>query len=204
MNVLDKKRVLDGIGTGGRLALELGCGNAKKVRDAVGIDARDHDCVDIVGDVFDVLRQFPDQTVDAVYSFHFFEHIPDLSALLDEIARVLKPGGRLEIVVPHFSNPYFYSDHTHKTFFGLYTMCYFASESLFSRKVPTYGRTIRYELVGVDLEFKSAKPFYFRHGIKKCFGALFNSNGYMKEFYEENCCHLFPCYEIKYSLNRLG
>lgn len=202
-NVIDKKQVLKAIGKGDSITLELGCGNSKKVAGAIGVDAQDHECVDIVGDVFDVLRQFPEQTVDAVYSFHFFEHVPDLAGLLDEIARVLKVGGRLEIVVPHFSNPYFYSDYTHKTFFGLYTMCYFASESLFRRKVPIYGRAIRYELVEVNLGFKSTRPFYFRHGIKKCFGALFNFSGYMKEFYEENCCNLFPCYEIKYLMNKL-
>lgn len=203
MNVIDKKQILKTIGKCDNITLELGCGNSKKVAGAIGVDAQDHECVDIVGDVFDVLRQFPEQTIDAVYSFHFFEHVTDLGGLLDEIARVLKVGGRLEIVVPHFSNPYFYSDYTHKTFFGLYTLCYFASGSLFRRKVPTYGRTIRYELVEVDLEFKSTRPFYVRHGIKRFLGAFFNTNNYMKEFYEENCCYVFPCYEIRYLMNKL-
>ena len=206
MNVLDKRQILRSLSTGDTsgLVLELGCGSSKRVPEAIGVDAQDYDCVDIVGDVFAVLRQVPSMSVNAVYSFHFFEHIPDLAGLLDEVARVLKNGGKLEIVVPHFSNPYFYSDYTHRTFFGLYSMSYFASDSLFSRKVPTYGKVISYELVDVDLLFKSPKPFYFRYGFKKFIGALFNLNGYMKELYEENFCYLFPCYEIRYSLKKLG
>jgi len=184
--------------------LELGCGEHKKIPDAIGIDALNYPGVDIVGDIFEVLRAFPATSVDAIYSFHFFEHIADLSALLDEMSRVLKTGGKLEIVVPHFSNPYFYSDPTHKTFFGLYTFCYFSSNTLFSRQVPTYGKAIEFELVAADLIFKSTRPFIVRHGIKKLFGKVFNCCIYMKEFYEENLCFLFPCYEIKYQLRKTG
>ena len=192
--MLDNGQILRGISTGDTsgLVLELGCGSSKRIPEAIGVDAQNYDCVNIVGDVFDFLRLVPSASVDAVYSFHFFEHIPDLAVLMDEVARVLKKGENLEIVVPHFSNPYFYSDYTHRTFFGLYSMSYFASDSLFSRKVPTYGKVISYELVGVDLLFKSPKPFYFRYGLKRFIGALFNLNGYMKELYEENFCCVFP------------
>ncbi len=206
MNVLDKRQILPSVSAGEKseLVLELGCGDAKRVPEAIGIDSQNHDCVDIVGDVFDVLRLVPSESVDVIYSFHFFEHIPDLEGLLDEVARVLKKGGKCEIVVPHFSSPYFYSDYTHRTFFGLYSMSYFALDLLLSRKVPTYGKVISYELVDVNLLFKSPKPFYFRYGFKRFIGALFNLNGYMKELYEENFCYLFPCYEIGYSLKKLN
>jgi ubiquinone/menaquinone biosynthesis C-methylase UbiE len=204
ITLLDKKNILSNIDGLTMVKLELGCGEHKKIPDAIGIDALDYPGVDIVGDIFEVLRAFPAASVDAIYSFHFFEHIADLSALLDEMSRVLKTGGKLEVVVPHFSNPYFYSDPTHKTFFGLYTFCYFSRNTLFSRQVPTYGKEIKFELVAADLIFKSSRPFVVRHGIKKLLGKVFNCCIYMKEFYEENLCHLFPCYEIKYQLRKTG
>jgi ubiquinone/menaquinone biosynthesis C-methylase UbiE len=203
MGVNDKNGVLRRLPEMGGVTLELGCGSKKKMADAIGVDALDYECVDIVGDVFEVLKEFPAQSIDAVYSAHFFEHVADLSLLLDEIARVLKDGGRLEIVVPHFSNPYFYSDYTHRTFFGLYTLCYFASKSPFRRAVPTYQKTIRYEIARIDLVFRSTKPFFVRKVIKKVFGALFNMNNYMKELYEENFCYMFPCYEVRYEMNKV-
>jgi len=200
--LIDKHKVLDTINSRTHIELELGCGNRKRIDNSIGIDVLDYECVDIVGDVFDVLKHFPNSSVSAIYSYHFFEHISDLSMLMDELSRVLKRRAILEIVVPHFSNPYFYSDHTHKLSFGLYTFCYFTSNPFFKRSVPSYNKEIKYQLVGVDLIFKSYPPSYFRHGIKIVIGKIVNSTNYMKEFYEENLCYLFPCYEIKYRLRK--
>ena len=202
MSFNDKSGVLSGLKNRTQITLELGCGNRKQVEGAIGIDQFDHACVDIVGDVMTVLGQFPDQSVDAVHSFHFFEHVADLGALLKEVERILKKGGSLEVVVPHFSSPYFYSDATHRCFFGLYSFDYFAAKTLFSRKVPTYGEPLAFEILRVDLVFKSPRPFYGRYAIKSLLGSLFNSCNYMRELYEENFCYLFPCYEIRYRLRR--
>jgi ubiquinone/menaquinone biosynthesis C-methylase UbiE len=203
VKILDKKNLLEKIEELQCVVLELGCGSQKRIREAIGIDAINYDCVDIVGDVYEVLAKFPENSVKAIYSYHFFEHVIDLSLLMDEIARVLKEEGVIEVIVPHFSNPYFYSDYTHKNFFGLYSFSYFAKEFIFQRKTPNYERIIEFELCHVNLCFKSSRPFYVRHGIKLVLGKLFNLNTYMKEFYEENLCYIFPCYEIKYSLKKL-
>lgn len=202
MAIQDKKGVIDQIGALPQVVLEIGCGPNKRISEAIGIDALDYDGVDLVGDVFDVLGAMPSACVDRIHSFHFFEHIADFQRLVGEVARVLKNGGELEVVVPHFSNPYFYSDPTHRTFFGLYTFSYYATESLFRRKVPTYQHDVQFELTEVDLGFKSTRPFYARHAFKKTLGFVFNSCGYLKEFYEENLSYLFPCYEIRYKLQK--
>ena len=47
-----------------------------------------------------------------------------------EITRVLKKNGKANIFVPHFSNPYYYSDYTHKRFLGLYTFYYFVETEM--------------------------------------------------------------------------
>lgn len=44
---------------------------------------------------------FPDNTFDAVICSEVLEHLPDYDAALIEIRRVLKPGGRLCVSVPH-------------------------------------------------------------------------------------------------------
>jgi len=162
----------------------------------------DYPDVDIVGDVYDVLSSFPSKSVDAVYSYHFIEHVPDVPKLISELARILKPNGLVEFVAPHFSNPYFYSDPTHRSFFGLYTLCYFADESPFARQVPTYGYKLDFQIKSVDLIFKSSHHFFMRYGIKRLVGGIFNSCNYMKELFEENFCYLFPCYEIRYILQK--
>ena len=45
---------------------------------------------------------FPDASVDRVIAAEVLEHIPDDAAALAEIARVLKPGGRVAVTVPRY------------------------------------------------------------------------------------------------------
>lgn len=199
MAIIDKRACLAQIQGA---TLELGCGNFKRHPEAIGIDALDHECVDIVGDVYAVLEEVPAATIKAVYSYHFFEHVTDLPRLMDLLARVIQPGGLLRVVVPHFSNPYYYSDYTHRSLFGLYSFSYLVSDKIHRRKVPIYGREVGFELSSAELIFKSSPPFYVRYALKKVFQILFNMNRYTRELYEENFCYLFPCYEIRFEMRR--
>ena len=203
MSVIDKHGILGNLLTRQRVVLELGCGNRKSVDEAICIDVLDYDCVDLVGDVYEVLAALPDGVADSIVSSHFVEHVADVSLLLDELARVLKAGGKLAITVPHFSNPYYYSDITHRTAFGLYSMSYFALDHRLARKVPTYKRDVAFELASVHLGFKSSPPFFLRHALKKLIGVFVNLNGYTRELYEEWFCYWFPCYEVHYELRKL-
>ena len=183
--------------------LDLGCGPRKIDDEHVGVDVIDYPGVDVVGDIGDVLAQIPNGALGGVYTSHFFEHVDDLPALLDEIARTLADGALLEVIVPHFSNPYFYSDPTHRAPFGLYTFSYFASDRLHRRAVPDYCRKPEFELRAVTLGFKSPRPFYGRYAFKRVVGSLVNLTTWTREFYEENLCYLVPCYEVRYVLARV-
>lgn len=201
MTFLDKTAAVERLLQGQCTALELGCGPRKRHADAIGIDRLDCDGVDLVGDVFDILHSLPAARVQSVHAYHFFEHVDDLSALLDEVARVMQPGGLLDVEVPHFSNPYFYSDPTHSKFFGLYTFSYLARDGLFRRRVPQYGHAPDFELADVRLDFDS--PFLIRGLVKRAIGPLFNLSRWLQEFHEENLCHILPCYQLRFSLRRL-
>jgi ubiquinone/menaquinone biosynthesis C-methylase UbiE len=184
------------------LILELGCGGTKRDPGAVGVDLLDAPGVDIVGDALEVLRSLPDGSVRAIHSEHFLEHLPDAEALVREAARVLEPGGEFRAVVPHFSNPHFYSDPTHRTFFGLYTFSYWVASVPWRRQTPQYDRPMPLALVDARFHFKSTRPFYVRHGIKKLLSSWVNTSRWTKEFYEENLTWLMPAYEVEYVLVR--
>lgn len=198
MPINDKSALLPGLKDA---SLELGCGPRKRNPTDIGIDAIDYEGVDIVGDVYEVLALIDENTIDRVSSSHFLEHVTDLTKLLSEIARILKPGGRLDVVVPHFSNPYYYSDYTHRNPFGLYSFSYLAESDLFRRSVPMYEIPM-FKLNSVVLGFKSPRPFYVRFAFKRALGLLINSSRYLQEFYEENLCYLVPCYEITFQLTK--
>ena len=106
------------------MKIDLGCGPNKK-EGYKGVDILPLQGVDFVVDLEKGLSFLKDNEVDEYYSAHFLEHVVNLDFLLSEIHRTLKPGGICEIRVPHFSNPFYYSDYTHKRFFGLYSFDYF-------------------------------------------------------------------------------
>ena len=185
-----------------KIILEIGCGPSKKVENSITVDLIDYPDVDICGDIFEVMEHIPDSMIDEIFSSHFIEHISDLDKFMNELARILKEGGLVDVIAPHFSNPYYYSDATHKSFFGLYTFCYFSDSSIFSRSVPTYDNDVKFNLIKVDLCFKTDRTFFVRAGIKFILGKVFNLSSYTKELYEDTFCYIFPCYEIHAVLER--
>jgi ubiquinone/menaquinone biosynthesis C-methylase UbiE len=170
------------------------------VKDAVGVDLRRFPGVDVVADL-DAALPFRDASLEALHSRHFLEHVDDLAAVLAEHFRVLAPGGEAMHVVPHFSNPYFYSDYTHRHFFGLYTFCYFAKRrGPFRREVPTFYNALDFEILGVELRFSS--PVERRRWIKRLLQRLVNRSAWTQELFEERFCWIFPADEIAFRLRK--
>lgn len=61
----------------------------------------------------DVGLPFTDASFDYVLTSHVLEHRQDLRKLQMELARIVKRGGELEIVVPHYLSPDAWGDPTH-------------------------------------------------------------------------------------------
>lgn len=92
---------------GGRI-LDFGCGGGGiiqrlsaayrvgiEVNDAAARIARSQGI-----EVFDSLDQIPDMSVDVAISFHAIEHVDYPLDILRGIGRVVRPGGRIRLVVP--------------------------------------------------------------------------------------------------------
>ncbi|MGE4296907.1 MAG: methyltransferase domain-containing protein [Desulfovibrionaceae bacterium] len=178
--------------------VELGCGPKRAFEGAITVDRVDLPSVDVVADM-DAGLPFADASVDAIFSSHFLEHVADLGAFTTEMWRVLAPGGTATHVVPHFSNPYFYSDYTHRTFFGLYTFNYFSSSSApFKRRVPHFYNDVDFRVAEAELRFKS--PFKLTNLVRRGVQRLVNLNRRTQEFYEDSLSRLIPAYEIRFVL----
>lgn len=198
--MIDKKGLIGNLNHMDRVIIELGCGSHKVKPEAIGIDLIDSPCVDVIADINQGLSFLPDNSVDLIYSMHLLEHLENLEGAMAEIYRVLKKGGRKIGFVPHFSNPYYYSDYSHRVFFGLYTFSYFARDSQFKRKVPGHYNNIDFKINKLNLVFYS--PFKGRNIIKKGCSVVFNSSTYMKELYEEIFCYAFPAHGIEFELEK--
>jgi SAM-dependent methyltransferase len=89
------------------LVLNLGAGE-KHIATALSLDLPEWDADEEP-------LPYPDESVTAIYALHFLEHVKDPIALLRECQRVLKPGGHLNVVVPHWNTQLAHSDLDHKT-----------------------------------------------------------------------------------------
>jgi SAM-dependent methyltransferase len=115
--------------------LDIGCGRGEWLellrdegRQARGVESNramiDQCCHELEiarADAIAYLRGLPENSLRAVTAFHFVEHIglEELIDLMDEINRVLKPGGLLIVETPNPKNLVvgacnFYSDPTHR------------------------------------------------------------------------------------------
>jgi SAM-dependent methyltransferase len=183
------------------VTVEIGSGKKRRETSVITVDKVDLDNIDIVADIENGLAFLPDKCVKRLYCRSVLEHIENFEILLREMLRVLKDNGKAYIFVPHFSNPYFYSDYTHKRFFGLYSFYYFVDpDKQLKRKVPVFYTDIRLEVISIKLSFKT--PFWISRHLKKMFGLLVNSCRGMKEFYELHLSSLIPCDGIEIVLKR--
>jgi hypothetical protein len=191
-------KVADDLAAGRPIRLNLGVGRRPR-EGYYGLDWIEMPGVDVVADLNEPLGQLPDSSVSAVYSHHTFEHVVNFLPLLKEIHRVVVPNGQVEVVVPHFSNPYGFSDPTHVRFFGLYSFYYFADEAdQPRRKVPAFYLPERFAVDGVSVTLLPTllliKP------LRRLATRMVNSSMWMLDWYERVWCRRFPADSIRFRL----
>jgi len=93
--------------------LDIGCGK-KKYPGSIGLDSNPKSDADIFTNIEKKLP-FTQNSFDFVYSSHTLEHInpKKLVFVLEEIWRVVKPDGKICLIIPHFSGSGSYTNPTH-------------------------------------------------------------------------------------------
>lgn len=149
-------------------SLDLGCGstprNPYNAEELYGVDI-----VDFSTDVFKVKVAdlniqpipYPDNYFDYVTAYDFLEHIPRILyiegkltnpfiELMNEIYRVLKPGGRFKAHTPYYPHPEAFQDPTHVNFITVETIQYFAG--LYSDIAKSYGFNGNFKLLNYNVD----------------------------------------------------
>jgi len=92
--------------------LNLGCGESKK-EGFINVDWQSSVAPEVSHNLNIFPYPFDDNTFDVIEAFHILEHLDKPFSVMKELHRILKPGGTLEIRVPHFSRGFTHAEHTH-------------------------------------------------------------------------------------------
>lgn len=117
------------------LKLDIGCGPNKR-EGHIGVDSIKFDKVDVVLNVCERFKEtelqeaqklglhigdfkpwpWKNESVESIHSSHFVEHLDAQERVhfVNELHRVLIPGGTAQIIVPHWAAGRAYGDPTHK------------------------------------------------------------------------------------------
>jgi SAM-dependent methyltransferase len=130
------------------------------------------DGVDVVHDLSKRPWPWRDAEFDVLLAIQVLEHLDDLGAVMEELCRIVKPGGCLLVEVPYALNKAYFQDFTHRTPFTENTFDYFAPDG----EAPPWSdynyysrarlRTKRLEIIPDLGTFMGVGP----HGVEKYLG----------------------------------
>ena len=101
------KRLLESIPEDS-IVINLGSGSSKLSKSIINVDISPYKNVDVVADI--CILPFKDNSVDGIINMFVLEHISKPNIAIDEMRRILKPGGLIFSVVP-FTLGYHASPH---------------------------------------------------------------------------------------------
>ena len=181
--------------------LDVGCG-ATKVKGSIGIDLIPLEGVDIVHNLEILPWPLDSNAFDKIIFSHSISHLSDLPATLVECNRLLKPGGIIEIVVPHYASDNFNTDPTHKLHIGTRSMLYFTKNIDFGYRYFPDDKL--FELIYSGISFREAKTSW-RATVKfnpfKLIGIEFIVNKYIR-IYERFFCWILPPSEVYFLMRK--
>jgi SAM-dependent methyltransferase len=115
-------------GVRGPRRLNLGSGG-RPLDEHINVDINPHaPGVNLIYDLDQSPWPFASSSVDEIIMDQTLEHLTDRNRAMQEIHRVLKPGGVAKISVPHFTWQLAFTDPTHRHFFGYHTFAYYARD----------------------------------------------------------------------------
>jgi SAM-dependent methyltransferase len=100
--------------------LDIGCGT-NKVPGAIGMDKNERTRADVIHDLDELPYPFADDEFDEVIGRHVIEHVRDPMAVMCELHRITRAGGVVKLLTPHWTNPDWATDLTHRNHLNSYS-----------------------------------------------------------------------------------
>jgi len=107
--------------------LDVGCGINKKPG-AIGIDRNAASRADVLAELDSFPYPFRDSSFDALQAVHVIEHVSDVIRTMEEFHRLVRAGGEVFIVTPHYTDFSSFCDPTHRWHLNSFSLRYFGPD----------------------------------------------------------------------------
>ena len=104
--------------------LDVGCG-INKYPGAIGVDNNPRTRADVLADLNRFPYPFRDNAFDELRAIHVIEHVGDVLRTMEEFWRLVRPGGRVVIVTPHYTDFSSFCDPSHRWHLNSFSFRYF-------------------------------------------------------------------------------
>lgn len=132
------------------MKLNLGCCDAL-LPGYINVDNQPMPGVEVVD-----LRErwpWPDGSVESIRAYDVIEHLPDKIQTMNELWRVLRPGGEVDIAVPTTDGPGAFQDPTHVSFWNRRSFLYYEAGNPYrERFAKQYGIIARFRVIREHVE----------------------------------------------------
>jgi SAM-dependent methyltransferase len=143
--------------------------------------------VDVVHDLNILPLPFPDERFDEIRCESILEHVQYIP-LLSEIHRILRPGGKVFVMVPHFSSPSAFEDPQHIRYFTSKTLQFFVRGHPLNQCFDfAFSR-----LDSCRITFVLAWQYPWNYVLEP----LVNAGPRLQRFYENSPLRVFPASQI--------
>ncbi len=171
--------------------LDIGCG-VKKFPGATGIDRLSNTAADIVWD----LDKFPwpveSESFDQARLIHVIEHVGDVMGTMAEVHRILKPGGRVIIETPHYTDFSSWCDPTHRWHLNSFSFRYFGDDDAGFG----YYTGVRFREVSIHVKLLALWRYLG-------FQALVNASRRFRLFWEHYLCFVVRGKVVRFEFERV-
>ena len=172
--------------------LNLGAGKLDVREGYVNQDMTKYPGIDIVCDLNYLPLPFKDNEFDEILALSILEHIKGYVSLMDELYRILKPGGIINIRVPHITYVEAWADPTHINHFSYLTFFYF------TKALKREYSFSKFSEFGGKITFQKRLIFPWNYLLEW----LVNLGDWSRKIYEKTPLRIFPAANLEVWLKK--
>lgn len=171
--------------------LDVGCG-INKLPGSLGIDRNPASRADVICELDQFPYPFRDSSFDALQAVHVIEHVGDVMKTMEEFHRLVRAGGEVFIVTPHYTDFSSFCDPTHRWHLNSFSLRYFGEDN------AGYGyySNVRFEEISVHVKLLALWRWLG-------FEFLVNTFPRYRRFWEHYLCYIVRGKVIEWRLRAL-